>query len=508
MSIIVGHAKIKESYIGNSSYGKDSLKDHPEPYQENISLWEAICNSLKNAFPIFITMLIAKIATISSFNFLKDYPDENVLAAYGIGNGFLNVICYAIIYSLCMGLLTRLGQAVGDKAFKLLGYYLHRGFIINCLSFIFMSVIIFFSDAGFKVFNYTDQLSTETRTYLIWSLPGIFFYMIFTTLQYYLLSINIVLPTAVMQVISAPIYIGSAYYLTSLNNYGLIGSAIALLIQNGASSIMVIAYIIYKKPNPESLFFFDKHSFEKLWDLFKHEFLIGSVVFIQWIGVEIIVLASGSLDVSQTTGLTATYMMNQTFYMIPCSLDNAVVTFVASSMGARQPKKAKKYIIAVVILGTFLASVLGILAYFFWEYIIVLLVETKAAEDYSTILIHIYLLCIVPDFLQIVLSASLRAVDKKVEGFIVTCVSMYAIAIPCAFVLCFTYDWQVEGLIWGIDIGFFCCFTINVMCFLTVDLKKQSKKIYKKILEDKAHINIKTPEVYDEKGDYNKLIED
>lgn len=509
MSLLVGHSKVKNTLVETSPRSnKSNHSDTEKTLPDDIPFFQAIKLSVYNAFPIFVTMLIAKIATISSFNFLKDYPDENVLAAYGIGNGFLNVICYAIIYSLCMGMLTRLAQAYGDEAYKLLGYYLHRGFIINVIAFLSMSVLIFYSDKGFALFDYSDELSSYTKTYLIWSIPGIFLYLIFTTLQYYLLAINIVVPTAIMQIISAPIYIGSAYYLTSVHNHGLVGSAIALLIQNGATVVMIIGYIWIKNPLPQSIFCIDSHSFQKLWDLFKHEFMIGSVVFIQWIGVEIIGLAAGSLSVSQTAGYTATYMMNQAYYMIPCALDNAVVSYVSSSMGARQPKSAKKFILACALLSGIFAVILGFVSYFYWNYIIDLLVETEEAIHYATVMIRIYILAIVPDFLQIVLSGSLRAVDRKVAGFFVTCISMYAVAIPIAFVLCFKYGWEIEGLNWGMNVGFYCCFILDIIFFISVNLEHQSKKIYQKISEDKEHANKHTKEVFDQKGDYNKLLED
>lgn len=472
-------------------------------FQENIRLFEAISITMKSSVLIFFTLLMIKITMISSFHFLKDYPDENVLAAYGIGSGFLNVMCLAVIYSLNIGLLTRMAHAYGDKAYRLLGYYLQRGLVINILSFFVMAALIYNSDYVFALFEYSEELSYQTKTYLMWALPGIFCSMLSSTVQYYLLAINIIIPITILQVLSCPIYIISAYYFTVINKLGNQGSAFAFSIQNGFIALSSIIYVWIKNPLPQSMFCPNMKSFQKICDLFKHEFMIGSQIFIGWIGMEIVGLASGSLSVGQTSGFTATWIILQAYYMVPVALDNSVVTYVSNAMGSRQPKIAKKFMLAGCMISGFFGMVFGIVSYFFWDDFIIFLVETEEAIHYSEIMIRIYIWVIIPDYIQIVLSCCLRAIDKKIEGFMVTCIS-YAISIPMAYIWCFTYDWQIAGLAWGMNLMYIICFVINVLFLFWVDMEVQTNKIYKKIMEDKHHVADETDE---SAGNYHKLAE-
>jgi hypothetical protein len=94
---------------GSSIHGEGAITIDPEIAKaETVSFTTAVWLIFSSSVPIFITVLMIKITVMFSFDFLKNVPDVTVLSAFGVGTAFLNIFCYAIIYSLNIGLLTRM----------------------------------------------------------------------------------------------------------------------------------------------------------------------------------------------------------------------------------------------------------------------------------------------------------------------------------------------------------------------------------------------------------------
>lgn len=329
--------------------------------------------------------------------------------------------------------------------------------------------------------------------------------MIFTTLQYYLISLKIAAAPALMQIITSPIYIGACYYLVVEQNLGVIGCAVALGFQNLALVIIVIVYIWIKKPHPETLFCPDAKSFKMLWDLFQHEVQTGSSIFLLWIGFEILGLIVGTLGNDATAGYMATATLMNVAYMVPMALDNSTLTYVGSAMGCKNAALAKKFIWANIIFALISGAIISFFFWFYWPEIISNFVGSESALRYSEIMMDVYKLVLIIDFEQLVMGAAIRAIDKSSLGFLVSVISFYVLNIPISVLLCFKFEWGIAGLNWGYNIGLISSFLLDAIILITSDLREQSLKIYKKINEDKKYAESKI-----EKDDenYHKLMED
>ncbi len=91
-------------------------------------------------------------------------------------------------------------------------------------------------------YGYEQALATTTRDYLLLCLPGNFFNMLFFLLVYYLVAIKHD-PPYWINIFLIPVYGLVTYLLTSVYQYPLVGSAVALAFMYGGAALALFIYI-------------------------------------------------------------------------------------------------------------------------------------------------------------------------------------------------------------------------------------------------------------------------
>jgi len=439
---------------------------------------------IKSVLPMTLTYFLRYSVQIFMFYLLKSYKDDDLTGAYGIGNTFLNVVCTSIVISLNVGLLSRLAQAYGRGKLELMGLYFHRGLIINFLVQVFLSVLIYFSHFIFVLVGYEESLARNVRYYMLCNLPSNYLFMVFHTCNFYLVACRIFKPAAYMQMVSSLGGAAMAYYLIDKLKWGLEGAAFANATMNILMVILMVTYIRITNPVPGSMFAPRRQSFTGLWKLFKHQVLVGSMIFVEWVGVEIIGLSTGLLSSDQVAAYPATLSAFQPFYTVPITLSNTLLTFIGSAMGEENVAQAKRYLVSGIVLSMTSAIICISVFLPLAHEIASLVLESPDAIDDSIRMIYIYLICVPADFLQIVMGAGLRAIGKEKIGFYILVGSIYGIAIPLSFFLCFYMDMDMWGLVWGTNVGFYMIFILYTYVYMKTSWKLQSYKISQKIEKD------------------------
>lgn len=480
-------SEIQESLIDQevrrSSVYSESITSLAKP-KVVLPMRESIMIVTKSALPMIMTYFLRYIVQIFMFYLLKAYKDDGITASYGIGNTFLNVVCVSIVISLNVGLLSRLAQAFGKRKFELMGLYFHRGLVINFLVQIFLSILIYFSNHLFELANYKTDLANTIRYYLMYNLPSNYLFMVFHTCNFYLVACRVFRPAAYMQMISSIGGAGMAYFLIDIKQMGLEGAALANLTMNTLMVTLMITYIRLKNPVPASMFRPKRKSFMHLWNLFKHQVLVGSMIFVEWVGVEIVALATGLLSRDQTAAYPATLSAFQPFYTVPITLSNTLLTFVGSAIGEDNVKQAKKYLASGLFLCMSTALICVAVFLSLAPQIAELVLESEDAREDSVKMIYIYLVCIPADFMQIVMGSGLRAIGKEKAGFNILVGCIYGIGIPCAFLFCFKLGMGMWGLVWGTNIAFYMIFFLYSYVYARTSWTHQAYKVNQKIEKD------------------------
>ena len=151
--------------------------------EQSISVRQATKNLVIDSLPnVIATFLFVSARTITLI-FLKRYHSETLSGSYGLSNNFIDLLGMGSIFALSVGLLSKIAPAYGAKEYRLIGYYLHRGFFIHFFVFCIIALLLGFSKQIFRLIGYDNELSEDVSTYLVYAIPGLFFYMIFSTLM-------------------------------------------------------------------------------------------------------------------------------------------------------------------------------------------------------------------------------------------------------------------------------------------------------------------------------------
>eukprot|EP00330_Aristerostoma_sp_ATCC50986_P007287 CAMPEP_0114587132 /NCGR_PEP_ID=MMETSP0125-20121206/10168_1 /TAXON_ID=485358 ORGANISM="Aristerostoma sp., Strain ATCC 50986" /NCGR_SAMPLE_ID=MMETSP0125 /ASSEMBLY_ACC=CAM_ASM_000245 /LENGTH=189 /DNA_ID=CAMNT_0001782889 /DNA_START=41 /DNA_END=610 /DNA_ORIENTATION=+ len=186
----------KQLENSHSETESDSIdKESPSDF---LPFGKAFGRVVKNSILISLVHIINTITKNFSFSFLKGQSDNNITAAYGIGNTFLTIFCVAFVVSLNVGMLVESSQNHGLRNFREMGYLLHRAIIINIILLIPLTLLIIFSEDLFILINFEAKLAHSVGSFMVLCLPGIWTYMIFSTMNFYLNAAKIFKPQTVI----------------------------------------------------------------------------------------------------------------------------------------------------------------------------------------------------------------------------------------------------------------------------------------------------------------------
>ena len=455
---------------------------------EHFPFTEALKLIVSNALPlIFVYFVLFSIRNLS-LHLIKQRNDERLTTAVGVGNTLLNVIGIAIYMSLNAGLTSCSAHAFGAKNYQLLGFYLHRGLIINLIAMIPGGCILYWSDK-FALYMGFDEITAQyTQQVTFYCLAGIFFMMLFNTLTAYLNACDIFIPPAIALIVSAVAFWVLSVILVQNYEMDILGIAISFNIMQLIAFLLVLAYILIKDPVPGSFFWFKEQSFKEIWSLFKYEFFVGSMIFLEWVCGEIIYIMAGSLSLTEVSALTIVYTNFQAWYSFPYSLSDVVLAFTGNAMGEGNIQKAKSFIKA----GVFCALGAALLAEIFYFFL-----AWEAAEiytnNYETIkkcvqIFRAYHLMYPSDFTQVILSTGLRAIGKEKLGSELFILVFYFIGIPLSYILSFKVGLNVMGLVFGPIGSNYILITLLLIVYCKINWQDQLKVIQQKLKNDNKGI--------------------
>ena len=488
---------------------RPNTKSPKLPTAESSSTFkQALKTLIADTIPLIIIYLAIFSVRNLSLHFIKEKNNIRLTSAIGVGNTLLNIVGLAVFMSLNAGLVSRSSQAFGAKNNQLVGFYLHRALIINVLGLIPSCCLLYWSDVLCTVMGFDLETANYIQEYSSYCIPGIFAMMVYNTLSSYLYSCDIFLPSSIALIISTIVFWVLSYFLFTRTALSIVAIAISFNIMQALAAILIFLYIRFKDPVPGSFFWFKSQSFKGLWALFEHEFLVGSMVFLEWIAYEIIYLFAGRLSITELAALTIVYTNYQTLYAVPVSLADTVLAFVGNAMGEGDTKKAKNFIKAGLTLS--LITLVGVELFYIF---LIRQVTAFYTSDVKTIektveIFNIYLLYFPADFIQIILSSGLRAIGKEKLGSVMFLICYYVISIPISFVLCFYAGLKVMGLVYGPMVGLYCLLFWVIFAYIRINWEKQKKVIEERISHDhKALDEENKVKLHIEERDEDEIVE-
>ncbi|KAK8600973.1 hypothetical protein V6N12_050818 [Hibiscus sabdariffa] len=181
--------------------------------------------------PTAISNLLLYSRAMISMLFLG-YLGELELAGGSLAIGVANITGYSVISGLAMGMEPICGQAYGAKQLKLLGLTLQRTVLLLLLASIPISFMWACMKAILLWCGQDQEISSVAHTFIVFSIPDLFFLSLLHPLRVYLRAQSITIPVTYCSAISVLLHVPLNFLLVGHLKLGVAGVAIAMVWTN------------------------------------------------------------------------------------------------------------------------------------------------------------------------------------------------------------------------------------------------------------------------------------
>jgi MATE family multidrug resistance protein len=312
--------------------------------------------------PTAITGLLLYSRAMISMLFLG-YLGELELAGGSLSIGFANITGYSVISGLAMGMEPICGQAYGAKQWKLLGLTLQRTVLLLLstslpISFMWLNMKRILLWCG-----QDEEISSVAHTFILFSIPDLFFLSLLHPLRNYLRTQNVTLPLTYCSAISVLLHIPINFLLVVHFEKGIAGVAIAMVWTNLNLFLLLSSFIYFSGVYKNSWVSPSTDCLRGWSSLLAMAIPTCISVCLEWWWYEFMILLCGLLANPKATIASMGILIQTTslVYVFPSALSLGVSTRVGNELGANRPEKARISTIVSLVC----AAVLGLAAMLF-----------------------------------------------------------------------------------------------------------------------------------------------
>ena len=223
-----------------------------------------------------------------------------IVAAIGVGNLIQNCVVETLFLSFNSSLENLCSQAAGAKNLVNCGIYLNRGTLMIMISYLFVILILIFSDEILQKFGQDPKVSGFTAQYLLYYMPGFFIYGLSDLNKKFLNSFRLNFIPMFSFTISVFLHPFWSQYFVIEKDFKIIGIAIAGIITNSITFISLKVFKNTRNDLTESKVpFFDKSTFDRA-GLLEYFWLGAPLLLINFLDFwmwELMTLSSGMISV-------------------------------------------------------------------------------------------------------------------------------------------------------------------------------------------------------------------
>ncbi|GLU16019.1 hypothetical protein SLE2022_324690 [Rubroshorea leprosula] len=351
----------------SSTKTMDNLHLHDQ--EEQLRRWPTLPEAIdemkaigKISGPTAMTGLLLYSRAMISMLFLG-YLGELELAGGSLSIGFANITGYSVISGLAMGMEPICGQAYGAKQMKLLGLTLQR----TVLLLLSASVPISFMWLNMKRIllwcGQDGEISSVAHTFILFSIPDLFFLSLLHPLRIYLRTQSITLPLTYCSAISVLLHVPLNFLLVVHFKMGIAGVAIAMVWTNLHLFLLLCSFIYFSGVYQDSWVSPSTDCLRGWSSLLALAIPTCISVCLEWWWYELMIMLCGLLVNPKATIASMGILIQTTslVYVFPSALSLGVSTRVGNELGANRPAKAR----ISMIVSLFGAAALGLIAMLF-----------------------------------------------------------------------------------------------------------------------------------------------
>lgn len=459
-------------------------------HKNNISTKESLIEISKITFPTilfyFCLFLQQNINIMFIGNKYTGDAAENALNALGISNLYINVFILSIIVGMLTGFEAMGSNAYGAREYRLFGMYYQRSQIIcNLINISLIAFHFTFSIDIISYFYHDDKVLAQIAVFIR---PAMMF-MLFNcqnSLNFrYLNIIKKAQVNVIFILVNTMLHPLWCYIALNYFDLGIPGVAYAMVLTQLLGTIMGCIYIYIIKPLPESIFFYNKHTFSNWGSYFKIAIPSALLMIAKWWPMEIIAVMTiwiGKVDYTVHVILSGiTLVINS--HTVGFTMTSVIL--IGREMGSGDVRQAKHFFKITYLLGLIIISGIACLILIFRINVLRLYSnDTEAIIKASNI---IYLLSgyLIAEYTQSSFSGALRGLGKQKTTSFIAFLNFYFIQIGAAYLFGIYFAMGVKGIWIGILIGGLSGSIMYLIFILNIDWIKIKKETFLRIASDK-----------------------
>ncbi|KAE8659213.1 hypothetical protein F3Y22_tig00116964pilonHSYRG00338 [Hibiscus syriacus] len=401
--------------------------------------------------PTAVSSLLLYSRAMISMLFLG-YLGELELAGGSLAIGVANITGYSVISGLAMGMEPICGQAYGAKQWKILGLTLQRTVLLLLSASIPISFMWVYTKTILLWCGQNQEISSAAHTFILFSIPDLFFLSLLHPLRIYLRTQSITLPVTYCSAISVVLHVPLNYLLVFHFKLGVAGVAISMVWTNLNVFLFLSSFVYFSGVYKDSWVTPSIDCLKGWSSLLALAVPTCASVCLEWWWYEFMILMCGLLVNPKATIASMGILIQTTslIYCFPSALSVGVSTRVGNELGANRPGKARVSMIVSLVC----AVSIGLLAMLFttlmrhqWGKFF-----TKDTEilELTAVALPIAGFCELGNCPQTTGCGVLRGSARPTTGANINLGSFYLVGMPVAILMGFVIKMGFAGLWLGL----------------------------------------------------------
>ncbi|KAL4335055.1 hypothetical protein GQ457_07G024480 [Hibiscus cannabinus] len=460
--------------------------------------------------PTAISSLLLYSRAMISMLFLG-YLGELELAGGSLAIGVANITGYSVISGLAMGMEPICGQAYGAKQWKLLGLTLQRTVLLLLSASIPISFMWVYMKTILLWCGQNQEISSVAHTFILFSIPDLFFLSLLHPLRIYLRTQSITLPVSYCSAISVILHVPLNYLLVFHFKLGVAGVAVSMVWTNLNVFLFLSSFVYLSGVHKDSWVTPSIDCLKGWSSLLALAVPTCASVCLEWWWYELMILMCGLLVNPKATIASMGILIQTTslVYCFPSALSAGVSTRVGNELGANRPGKAR----ISMIVSLACAVSIGLLAMLFttlmrhqWGK---LFTNDDEILELTAVALPIVGLCELGNCPQTTGCGVLRGSARPTIGANINLGSFYLVGMPVAILMGFVIKMGFAGLWVGLLAAQASCASLMLVVLWKTDWVVQVENARARVLTETTSNNKPVPPLLvspNPKGDVEDII--
>ena len=336
----------------------------------------------------------------------KKYADDDIIVSIGATNTIINLTLWPFVLGFSSVIEILGSQAYGSNKFYLLGCYINRTRVLAYIIFLFITIIIIFLEGFYyQMMGFDQKITKNIKLIMIFRILASFFDLEYNIMIRYL---QITGNSLVGMILCFSTFCSFPFYCYLFINFAdlhCIGIGLSYLCLSTTNLIPLWIYILWAKPNEDSIFFFNKHSFEGLSKILQLSLILFLIMILDLLNTEIMMLFANNYDKSSYVSFILAISLYYFFNSLHLSYNVISCVIISYYVGKNDVESVRKMIFYLFIDATIIGLIIFLFSILLRNEIASLLTsDQKIISNVGSLLVFFFMINVVENFMAILVS--------------------------------------------------------------------------------------------------------